>query len=314
MSPLRVAILGSGHIGTDLLAKIHRRQGALQVVAMVGIDPESAGLSRARSLGVRTFHQGLVQLLADPLAAELDLCFDATSAKAHLHHAPLLAERGVRVVDLTPAAVGPYVVPAVNLHALREAPNVNMVTCGGQATVPIVHAVHRVSPVRYAEIVATIASRSAGPGTRANIDEFTRTTARGLEVVGGARRGKAIIILNPAEPPITMRDTVYCLCEPGADPQAIRASIRRMVDEVAAFVPGYRLSQDPVVEDVAARGLREPSGEPIQGTLVTTLLSVEGAGDHLPSYAGNLDIMTSAAVAVGERLASFASSGLEGAP
>lgn len=316
MSPLRVAILGSGHIGTDLLAKVLRRgpDTSLQVVGMVGIDPASSGLARARESGVRTFDQGLEQLLADPLSAEIDLCFDATSAKAHLHHAPLLAERGIRVVDLTPAAVGPYVVPAVNLHDLREAPNVNMVTCGGQATVPIVHAVHRVSPVRYAEIVATIASRSAGPGTRANIDEFTRTTARGLEVVGGAERGKAIIILNPAEPPITMRDTVYCLCAPGADAWAIRDSIRRMVEEVATFVPGYRLSQEPVVEDVGARGLRDPGGAPIEGTLVTTLLSVEGAGDHLPTYAGNLDIMTSAAVAVGERLAAFARSTSEVSP
>lgn len=306
MRPLQIAILGSGHIGTDLLAKILRRSTRLNAVAMVGIDPDSEGLARAAREGVRTFSDGLDGLLADPLADTLDLVFDATSARAHIDHAPKLAARGIRVVDLTPAAIGPYVVPAVNLDSLRDAPNINMVTCGGQATIPIVHAVHRVSPVSYAEIVATIASRSAGPGTRANIDEFTRTTARGLEVVGGAQHGKAIILLNPAEPPITMRDTVYCVCGPEADPVAIEDSIQRMVSEVAEFVPGYRLVQPPVVEDLRDTPLRRPGHNPTAGWKVTTLLAVEGAGDHLPRYAGNLDIMTSAALAVGERLARHA--------
>ncbi|TVR02594.1 MAG: acetaldehyde dehydrogenase (acetylating) [Deltaproteobacteria bacterium] len=303
MKTLRAALLGSGHIGTDLLAKILQRGRRVEAVAMVGIDPASEGLARARDAGLRTFAGGLDELLADPIANSLDIAFDATSAAAHLAHAPKLAERGIRAVDLTPAALGPYVVPAVNLDSLRDAPNINMVTCGGQATIPIVHAVHRVSPVHYAEIVATIASRSAGPGTRANIDEFTRTTARGLEVVGGAGHGKAIIVLNPAEPPITMRDTVYCLCGPEADPEAIRASIERMVAEVAEFVPGYRLVQPPVIEDLRENPLRRPGETPAAGWKVTTLLAVEGAGDHLPTYAGNLDIMTSAALAVGERLA-----------
>lgn len=304
------AIIGSGNIGTDLLIKVLRQPEArarLECAVLVGIDPDSDGLARAKRLGVDATHEGLEGLLKHPRFDDIEVVFDATSARAHLHHAQVLAERKKKVIDLTPAAVGPYVVPVVNLaehiagaRAASDAVNLNLVTCGGQATIPMVHAVARVAPVRYAEIVASISSRSAGPGTRANIDEFTVTTARGLEKVGGAARGKAIIVLNPAEPPVIMRDTVYAFTE-SRDDTSITASIRDMVEQVKSYVPGYRLKQDPVFDDVE---LAVPGEAPVRGTKVTVFLEVEGAGHYLPKYAGNLDIMTSAALRVGEELAS----------
>ncbi len=278
-----VAILGSGNIGTDLLYKL-KRSAVLEPVLMVGIIPESEGLARARQMGLLTSAEGIEGFLAH--AGEVEMVFDATSASAHLRAAPLLRESGRRVIDLTPAALGPYVVPPVNLHAHLDAQEVNLVTCGGQATAPIVAALSSVTPVAYAEIVSTVASRSAGPGTRQNIDEFTETTARSLVTVGGAERGKAIIILNPAEPPILMRNTVYALVEK-VDREAIVASVRQMVRTVQQYVPGYRLKADPLFDDHR----------------VTVLLEVKGAGDFLPTYAGNLDIMTAAAVRVGEEVA-----------
>ncbi|BAS28013.1 acetaldehyde dehydrogenase (acetylating) [Limnochorda pilosa] len=280
---LAVAIVGSGNIGTDLLYKLLRSE-SLRPVAMAGIDPESEGLARARSAGLWTTVHGARGLLEE--GPRVALAFDATSARAHVEHAPFFREAGVRLVDLTPARLGPPVVPVVNMEGSLDAPEINLTTCGGQATIPMVAAIRRVSPVAYAEIVATIASRSAGPGTRQNIDEFTRTTSRGLEEIGGAGRGKAIIILNPAEPPIMMRDTVYARVA-AADLAAIRESVREMEREVQRYVPGYRVKADPVVD----------------GDRVTLFIEVEGAGDFLPPYAGNLDIMTSAAVRVGEELA-----------
>lgn len=298
MSQHKVAILGSGNIGTDLMIKLLHRQGPLELAMLVGIDADSEGLARARELGVATTHQGIEGLLSSPQAQDLALVFDATSAYAHKKHAPLLAQRGIKAVDLTPAALGPYVVPVANLGQHRQAQNVNMVTCGGQATIPIVWAVSQVAPVDYAEIVASISSRSAGPGTRANIDEFTWTTARGLEVVGGAGRGKAIIILNPAEPPMIMRDTVYTLSRT-RDTQALDEAIDRVVQEVARYVPGYRMVQRPVHE-LLDQPLRIPGYGDFTGTKTAVFLEVEGAGDYLPRYAGNLDIMTSAALRMGE--------------
>ncbi|WP_431947641.1 acetaldehyde dehydrogenase (acetylating) [Micromonospora marina] len=296
-----VAVIGSGNIGTDLMIKVLRLSESLRMVAMVGVDPDSDGLARARRLGVATTADGIDGLLAMPEFADVAVVFDATSAGAHRRHAEVLREHGRLVVDLTPAAVGPYVVPPVNLDEHLDEPNVNMVTCGGQATVPVVAAVARVTPVRYAEIVASIASRSAGPGTRANIDEFTETTARAIEVVGGAHTGKAIIVLNPAEPPLLMRDTVYCLCPGGAvDRAAVAASVEAMVADVAGYVPGYRLKQrvqfDPVDTYVPALGAR------FTGVQVSVFLEVSGAGHYLPAYAGNLDIMTSAALRTAERM------------
>lgn len=281
---VRCAILGSGNIGTDLMIKLMRSE-SLQVVAMAGIDPASEGLARARHAGLAVFENGIDGLLTmRPLPK---IVFDATSASAHRVHAPLLKEAGIVAIDLTPAAVGDYVVPAVNLDQRIGADNVNLVTCGGQATIPIVAAVSRVAPVEYAEIVATIASASAGPGTRQNIDEFTETTARGLERLGGAQRGKAIIVLNPADPPIMMRDTIYVRYAAGASQEEITASIRRMVREIQQYVPGYRLRAEPLFEE----------------DQVTVMIEVEGAGDFLPRYSGNLDIMTAAAVRVGEETA-----------
>ncbi|WP_192810153.1 acetaldehyde dehydrogenase (acetylating) [Actinomadura rudentiformis] len=301
MTKSRVAIIGSGNIGTDLMIKVIRLSETLEVVAMAGIDAGSDGLARARRLGVATTHEGVEGLVKLDAFADVAIVLDATSAKAHKHNAAVLAPYGKRLVDLTPAAIGPYVVPPVNLDEHLDAPDVNMVTCGGQATVPIVAAVSRVAPVRYAEIVASIASKSAGPGTRANIDEFTETTSRALEVVGGAARGKAIIVLNPAEPPLVMRDTVYCVVG-DCDEEAVRTSVEKMVDEVAAYVPGYRLKQQVQIRPL-------DSGDPLtdlaggEGHLVSVFLEVEGAAHYLPAYAGNLDIMTSAALRVAERLA-----------
>lgn len=291
MSHATAAVVGSGNIGTDLLAKLLRSE-RLRPVVMIGIDPDSPGLARAREAGLEVSAEGVDQLLErDELP---DVVFEATSAKAHEANAPRYEAAGIPAVDLTPAAIGPYLVPAVNAGAHLDAMNVNLVTCGGQATVPIVAAVSRATSVAYAEIVASIASRSAGPGTRANIDEFTRTTARGLEVVGGAERGKAIIVLNPAEPPVLMRDTVFCAIDPDADRDAVSASVQRMVADVAAYVPGYRLVAPPQFDD--------PRPEWAGKARVTVLLEVEGNGDHLPAYAGNLDIMTAAAVHAGEAL------------
>lgn len=296
------AIIGSGNIGTDLMIKILERSSTLDVVVLAGIDESSEGLARARELGVDTTFRGIEGLIAHPRFADIAIVFDATSASAHAKHARVLAEHGKRVVDLTPAAVGPYVVPVANLEAYLDAPNVNMVTCGGQATIPIVWACAQVGNVRYAEIVASISSRSAGPGTRANIDEFTQTTSRGLELVGGAERGKAIIILNPADPPLVMRDTVYTLVE-GAKPDVITASIEAVVARVAEYVPGYRMVKAPVFDDFTQDGVSIPGFGVFRGWKVTTFLEVEGAGDWLPKYAGNLDIMTSAALRMGELMA-----------
>jgi acetaldehyde dehydrogenase len=294
------AIIGSGNIGTDLMVKLLRSAGPLKPLAMAGIDPASDGLARAGRLGLATTADGVDGLVKLPCFDEIEVVFDATSATAHMANAAALASRGVRMVDLTPAALGPYVVPAVNLDRHRGATEVNMVTCGGQATIPIVAAVASVVPVAYAEIVASIASRSAGPGTRANIDEFTETTARAIVAVGGARRGKAIIILNPADPPLMMRDTVFCLVSlEGAEPDRVAAAVQRMVADVAEYVPGYRLKQpvqiSPVADDVSTL-----AGDVTHQ--VGVLLEVEGAGHYLPAFAGNLDIMTSAAVRVGERM------------
>jgi acetaldehyde dehydrogenase len=303
----KVAVIGSGNIGTDLMLKVLRLSRSLEMGALVGIDPASDGLHRARGLGVPTTAGGIEGLLAMDHAAQIEIVFDATSAKAHSANAAALRAAGhpARLIDLTPAAIGPYVVPVVNLEENLDAPNLNMVTCGGQATIPMVAAVSAVTPVCYGEIVASIASRSAGPGTRANIDEFTETTAAAIEQVGGATRGKAIIVLNPADPPLIMRDTVLCLAA-DADHEAIRASVLDMVARVAEYVPGYRLKQDVQITKL------DPD-EPLHTLIgadvarpeikVSIFLEVEGAGHYLPAYAGNLDIMTSAALRTAERIA-----------
>lgn len=304
MAKSKVAIIGSGNIGTDLMFKIAHRSESLEVVAMVGIDPDSDGLARARRLGVTAIPTGVEGLLRDAGVGDIDIVFDATSARAHIANAAALGDLGVRLVDLTPAAIGPYVVPPVNLHENLDAPNMNMVTCGGQATIPMVAAIASVASTPYAEIVASIASKSAGPGTRANIDEFTETTARAIELVGKADHGKAIIVLNPAEPPMIMRDTVFCIVE-DCDPDAVTASVHAMVAQVQEYVPGYRLKQEVQFRRIAPGGVEHDllagraAGE---RTVVSVLLEVEGAGHYLPPYAGNLDIMTSAARRVGERM------------
>ncbi|WP_175650453.1 acetaldehyde dehydrogenase (acetylating) [Pseudomonas sp. Marseille-P9899] len=297
----KVAIIGSGNIGTDLMIKVLRHGHHVEMAAMVGIDPASDGLARARRLGVATTDGGLDGLLALPGFKDIDIVFDATSAQAHARHNQVLQAHGVRVIDLTPAALGPYVIPAINLDDQLDAGNLNMVTCGGQATIPIVKAVSQVTRVHYAEIVASISSRSAGPGTRANIDEFTETTSRAIEQLGGAERGKAIIILNPAEPPPIMRDSVFVLCEP-ADREAISASVQAMVERVQGYVPGYRLKQAVQFEDLEVP-VNVPGQGWRQGLKVSVFLEVEGAAHYLPAYAGNLDIMTSAALACAERIA-----------
>ena len=306
---LKAAIIGSGNIGTDLMIKILRHGRHIEMGAMVGIDAASDGLARAARMGVATTHEGVEGLSRLPVFDDIDIVFDATSAGAHIKNDAFLRslKPEIRLVDLTPAAIGPYCIPVVNGQAHLDAPNVNMVTCGGQATIPMVAAVSRVTKVHYGEIVASISSKSAGPGTRANIDEFTETTSRAIETVGHADKGKAIIVLNPAEPPLMMRDTVYCLTE-GGDETVIRDSIQSMVAAVAAYVPGYRLKQDVQFERLDAATcaaiLRHPAAA--AGFKVSVFLEVEGAGHYLPAYAGNLDIMTSAALAAAERIAELA--------
>jgi len=304
MGKTKVAIIGSGNIGTDLMIKIMRLSERLEMGAFVGIDPESDGLKRAERMGVPITAKGIDGLLAMPEFADIEIVFDATSAGAHKRNSELVLAAGKRMVDLTPAAIGPYTIPSVNGDANLDEKNVNMVTCGGQATIPIVAAVNRVAKVHYGEIIASISSKSAGPGTRANIDEFTETTSQAIVDVGGATRGKAIIILNPAEPPLIMRDTVYCLCD-DADQDAIRQSVEAMVAEVRTYVPGYRLKQAVQFEHIGSnRPLRIPEmdGE-YTGLKVSVFLEVEGAAHYLPAYAGNLDIMTSAALKTAEKIA-----------
>jgi acetaldehyde dehydrogenase len=291
-APVKVAVLGTGNIGTDLLIKLLRLD-EVEVAMFAGIDPASEGLARAAELGVPTSAVGIEAILADD---DIRIVFDATSAYAHREAAPRLEAAGKIAVDLTPAALGPLVVPAVNVGEHLGAPNVNLITCGGQATIPIVDAINSAAPLRYAEMVSTIGSRSAGPGTRRNIDEFTRTTARAMERVGGADEGKAIIILNPAEPPILMRNTIYAVPAAGTlDEAAVASAIAERVQEVAAYVPGYRLKSPMIVDEQESAEGKVP--------VVVVLLEVEGAGDFLPPYAGNLDIMTAAACRVGQRIA-----------
>jgi acetaldehyde dehydrogenase len=290
------AIVGSGNIGTDLMYKL-LRSDLIEPRWMIGIDPDSPGLKRAADHGLTASAAGVEWLLS---TAQPDLVFEATSAYVHRENAPRYQQLGIQAIDLTPAAVGPAVVPAVNLGAHVDEPNVSLITCGGQATIPIVHAVSRVVAVEYAEIIASVASPSAGPGTRANIDEFTRTTARGVETIGGAQRGKAIIILNPAEPPMLMQDTIFCAIPPDADRDAIAASIKEIAADVAAYVPGYRLRTEPQFDDPTPIS---GAGASKHWARVAVFVEVEGAGDFLPPYSGNLDIMTAAATRVGEGFA-----------
>ena len=305
MSKRKVAIIGSGNIGTDLMIKILRHGKQLEMAVMVGIDPGSDGLARARRMGVATTHEGVTGLMAMPEFADIDIVFDATSAGAHVKNDAALraVKPGIRLIDLTPAAIGPYCVPVVNLEANVDRLNVNMVTCGGQATIPMVAAVSRVARVYYAEIIASIASKSAGPGTRANIDEFTETTSKAIEVVGGAEKGKAIIVLNPAEPPLMMRDTVYVLSEEASHAE-IEASINQMAAAVHAYVPGYRLKQRVQFEVIPQdKPVNLPGIGQFSGLKAAVYLDVEGAAHYLPAYAGNLDIMTSSALATAEKMA-----------
>ena len=289
MKKIKCALIGPGNIGTDLLYKLQRSE-FLEPVWMVGIDPASEGLTRAASMGLKTTAEGVDGLLPHVLADDIQIAFDATSAYVHAENSRKLNELGVQMIDLTPAAIGPFCVPPVNLQELLDAgelPNVNMVTCGGQATIPMVAAISRVHAVSYGEIIATVSTKSVGPGTRKNIDEFTRTTAGAIEKVGGAKQGKAIIIINPAEPPLMMRDTVHCLVEGEPDQAAITASVQAMIAEVQKYVPGYKLVNGPVFD----------------GNRVSMYLEVEGLGDFLPKYAGNLDIMTAAAARTAEMFA-----------
>ena len=301
---IKAAVIGSGNIGTDLLIKSQRVSDVVDIIAMVGIDPTSDGLAKAEAAGVATTADGIDGLVALPEFSDVELVFDATSAGAHAKHDEVLRASGKRILDLTPAAIGPYVIPPVNLDEHLDQPNINMVTCGGQATVPMVAAVNRISPVVYGEIVSSISSRSAGPGTRANIDEFTETTSKAIEVVGGAQRGKAIIVLNPAEPPLIMRNTVFCLVESG-EPEAIEASIVDMVATVNEYVPGYRLKQRVQFEALdGSSAVRIPEMDrKFTGWKISIFLEVEGAGHYLPPFAGNLDIMTSAALRTAEQIA-----------
>ncbi|RVT43209.1 acetaldehyde dehydrogenase (acetylating) [Sphingobium algorifonticola] len=300
---IKAAIIGSGNIGTDLMMKIIHHSDCLEMGALVGIDPQSDGLACAKRLGVATTAEGIEGLQALPIWPDIGIVFDATSAGAHGHHSEIVTSAGKAMVDLTPAATGPYVIPVVNGDAHLDAPDVNMVTCGGQATIPVVAAVASVATVHYAEIVASIASKSAGPGTRANIDEFTETTRLAIERVGGAALGKAIIILNPAEPPMLMRDTVFTLSS-GADEAAIGAAIEAMVARVNTYVPGYRLKQKVQFERFGANNpVHIPGFGTFEGIKTSVFLEVEGAADYLPAYAGNLDIMTSAALRTAEKMA-----------
>jgi len=304
----KVAIIGSGNIGTDLMIKVLRSSKTLAMAAMVGIDPESDGLARAESMGVTTTHQGIDGLVKLAEFADISIVFDATSAGAHQHHNKILQDHGKQVIDLTPAAIGPYTVPVVNLEDNLQAGNVNMVTCGGQATIPMVAAVSQHLTVHYAEIIASISSKSAGPGTRANIDEFTQTTSRAIEQVGGASRGKAIIVLNPAEPPVMMRDTVFVFSElpenKGLSEADIKAAVEEMVAKVQSYVPGYRLKQQVQFERFEKENpLLIPGYGQFSGLKSSIFLEVEGAAHYLPAYAGNLDIMTSAALGTAERIA-----------
>jgi len=302
-SKLKVAVVGSGNIGTDLMIKIIRNSSLLEMTALAGIEPTSEGLRRAEQMGVAVTAEGLEGLHRMPLFKEIDIVFDATSAAAHQAHNDICAAAGKTMIDLTPAAIGPYVIPEVNGDAHLDAPNVNMVTCGGQATIPIVAAVSRVSKVYYGEIVSSIASRSAGPGTRANIDEFTQTTARGIESVGGAAKGKAVIILNPAEPPVMMRGTVYTLSQ-GASEREIERSVEEMVARVQTYVPGYRLKQKVQFERFGSNNpIAIPGVGEFEGIKSSIFLEVEGAAHYLPAYAGNLDIMTSAGLRTAEKIA-----------
>jgi acetaldehyde dehydrogenase len=308
MAKTKVAIIGSGNIGTDLMIKIMRLSDVLEMGAFVGIDPASDGLQRAARLGVPITAEGIDGLIAMPEFADIEIVFDATSAYAHQRNSELVLGAGKRMIDLTPAAIGPFTIPPVNGDANLDALNVNMVTCGGQATIPIVYAVGRVAKVHYGEIIASISSKSAGPGTRANIDEFTETTSQAIVDVGGATRGKAIIILNPAEPPLIMRDTVYCLAEDG-DRDAIAKSVEDMVAEVQTYVPGYRLKQAVQFESIGSNKplhipeMAEMGKTDFTGLKVSVFLEVEGAAHYLPAYAGNLDIMTSAAMKTAEKIA-----------
>jgi acetaldehyde dehydrogenase len=299
---LKVAIIGSGNIGTDLMIKIMRNSQVLEMGAMVGIDPKSDGLARAGRMGVAVTHEGVEGLTRLPVFKDIDFVFDATSAGAHVKNDAFLRtlKPGIRMIDLTPAAIGPYCIPVVNGEANVDALNVNMVTCGGQATIPMVAAVSRVARVHYGEIIASISSKSAGPGTRANIDEFTETTSKAIEAVGGASKGKAIIVLNPAEPPVIMRDTVYTLSEL-ADRDAVEDSIEEMAKAVNAYVPGYRLKQKVQFDEV--QNLNIPGLGKLSGLKTSIFLEVEGAAHYLPAYAGNLDIMTSAGMRTAERMA-----------
>ncbi|MFF9453150.1 acetaldehyde dehydrogenase (acetylating) [Streptomyces flaveolus] len=310
----KVAVIGSGNIGTDLMIKVLRLPDTLEMGAMVGIDPASDGLARAKRLGVPVTAEGVQGLIAMDGFEDIKIVFDATSAKAHVANAAALAPYGKQLIDLTPAAIGPMVVPAVNLDDHVGADNVNMVTCGGQATIPIVAAISEVAPVPYAEIVASIASKSAGPGTRANIDEFTETTSHAIETVGGAEHGKAVIILNPAEPPLIMRDTVLALVDAPdeATHEAIRTAVAQRVDEVSAYVPGYRLKQQVQITPVPADQPVHTLTKAAATHQVSVFLEVEGAAHYLPAYAGNLDIMTSAALRMAEAMAARATE-LQGA-
>jgi len=300
---IKVAIIGSGNIGTDLMIKVMRTSEVLEMGAFVGIDPESDGLKRAARLGVATTHDGIDGLTKMAVWPEIGIVFDATSAGAHRKNSEICNAAGKVMIDLTPAAIGPYVIPPVNGEEHLDKMNVNMVTCGGQATIPIVAAVSRVARVHYGEIVASISSKSAGPGTRANIDEFTETTSRGIELVGGAEKGKAIIILNPAEPPMIMRDTVFTLSS-GADEAAIESSILEMVKTVQSYVPGYRLKQKVQFERFGSNNpVVIPGLGSFEGIKTSVFLEVEGAAHYLPAYAGNLDIMTSAALKTAEKIA-----------
>ena len=307
MEKTNCAIIGSGNIGTDLMLKIANTSKSLNLIGVIGIDPESEGLAMASTMNIATSSTGLQGFMEMPEYSDTQIFFDATSAGAHQMHHDLISKDGKQMIDLTPAAIGPYCVPVVNLSEHLQAQNVNMVTCGGQATIPMVAAVNQVSSVRYAEIVASVSSKSAGPGTRANIDEFTQTTALGLEKVGGADKAKAIIVLNPAEPPLLMRNTVFTLCDP-IDQDKVKESVESMVAAVQAYVPGYRLKQEVQFERF---GSNNPCAIPgygeFEGLKASIFLEVEGAGHYLPKYAGNLDIMTSAAMGTAEELIKLSS-------